>query len=247
MEKENVIQKIRKLLKLQYSAEKIGNAGEAYQAAKIVRKLLFEYNLSMNDVDAGSNEETQNITEYDGITMSDQYSIHWKRRLLGIICQYNLCELLYQPKYKKMRIVGTEANIIVCREFYQYLLKVFQRLSMERLDEAQNEAMKHGRIMVPSQKKEYMRSYLEGIPDGLQENYESHRPTAEETGLAICHKEMIKSYYKQKEYKIGKGRNSRIEVIDSAYDVGYSDGRNVSLNGQLNQKEPVKTAIGRHK
>lgn len=28
MEKESVIQKIRKLLKLQYSAEKVGNAGE---------------------------------------------------------------------------------------------------------------------------------------------------------------------------------------------------------------------------
>ena len=47
MEKETVIQKIRKLLKLQYGAEKIGNSGEAYQAAKLVRKLLLEYNLSM--------------------------------------------------------------------------------------------------------------------------------------------------------------------------------------------------------
>lgn len=243
MDKDSVLDKIRKLLRLQYSAEKVGNAGEAFQAAKMVRKLLFEYNLSMNDVNDGDSKGSQSVTESDGISMSDQYSIHWKRRLLGIICQYNLCELLYQPRYKKMRIVGTEANIIICREFYQYLLKVFQRLSMERLDEAQNEAIRYGRIMLPVQKKEYMRSYLEGIPDGLRDNYESHRPTAEETGIVVCHKDMIKSYYRQKDYKIGKGRNSRIEVIGSAYDVGFSDGRNVSLDRQLRQEKTSRTAI----
>ena len=57
MEKESVISKIRKLLKLQYGAEKIGSMGEACQAAKAVKKLLLEYNLSMGDIedeDAGS-------------------------------------------------------------------------------------------------------------------------------------------------------------------------------------------------
>ena len=51
MDKENVIQKIQKLLKLQYGADSIGSIGEAYQAAKMVRKLLMEYNLSMSDID----------------------------------------------------------------------------------------------------------------------------------------------------------------------------------------------------
>ena len=37
MEKENVINKIRKLLKLQYGAEKIGSEGEAYAAAEAIR------------------------------------------------------------------------------------------------------------------------------------------------------------------------------------------------------------------
>lgn len=44
MDKEDVIQKIKKLLKLQYGAESIGSTGEAYQAAKMVKKLLMEYN-----------------------------------------------------------------------------------------------------------------------------------------------------------------------------------------------------------
>ena len=56
MEKENVINKIRKLLRLQFNAEKIGSTGEAYQAAKMVRKLLMDYNLSLGDI-GNENEE----------------------------------------------------------------------------------------------------------------------------------------------------------------------------------------------
>lgn len=55
MDRESVISKIRKLLKLQFNAEKIGSTGEAFQAAKMVKKLLIEYNLSMGDI--GSEDE----------------------------------------------------------------------------------------------------------------------------------------------------------------------------------------------
>ena len=64
MEKESVILKIQKLLALQYGAESIGNEGEAYQAAKMVRKLLMEYNLSMSDID--TNEEQASVTVTKG-------------------------------------------------------------------------------------------------------------------------------------------------------------------------------------
>ena len=63
MDKETVIQKIQKLLKLQYNAEKIGSTGEAYQAAKMVRKLLLEYNLSMTDINATGQQEQSRIVE----------------------------------------------------------------------------------------------------------------------------------------------------------------------------------------
>lgn len=61
MEKENVIQKIQKLLKLQYGAESIGSTGEAFQAAKMVQKLLMEYNLSMSDIDTSDGQETMKM------------------------------------------------------------------------------------------------------------------------------------------------------------------------------------------
>ena len=42
MKNEDVISKIQKLLRLQMNAEKIGSEGEAFQAAKMVKKLLFD-------------------------------------------------------------------------------------------------------------------------------------------------------------------------------------------------------------
>ena len=69
MEKENVIQKIQKLLKLQYGAESIGSTGEAYQAAKMVRKLLMEYSEGNGKgkvvIDDGEEHEEEHDHEHE--------------------------------------------------------------------------------------------------------------------------------------------------------------------------------------
>lgn len=233
MEKENVIQKIRKLLKLQYGAEKIGNSGEAFQAAKMVRKLLMEYNLSLSDIQEEEQQQAARIVETDPLSYADQYGVSWKQNLLMIICRYNLCSLIVCPRRKQMNIVGTEANTIVVKEFYEYLLQVFRRLSMERLNEAQNEYLGTGRFMTEPKKKDFLRSYLEGVSRGLQENYESQQPTSQETGLMVCHKELIKDYLTSK--SIGKARRcSTTKVRPDGFNAGFDDGRNVNLNKQLN-------------
>ena len=233
MDKENVIQKIRKLLKLQYGAEKIGNSGEAYQAAKMVRKLLLEYNLSLSDIQAEEQHEAARIVESDPLSYADQYGVRWNQNLLMIICRYNLCSLVVCPGRKQMNIVGTEANTVVVKEFYEYLLQVFRRLSMERLNEAQNEYLGTGLFMTEPKKKDFLRSYLEGVSLGLQENYESQQPTSQETGLMVCHKELIKDYMASK--SIGKARRrSATKVRPDGFNAGFDDGRNVNLDKQLN-------------
>lgn len=232
MDKENVISKIRKLLKLQYGAEKIGNTGEAYQAAKMVRKLLLEYNLSLSDIEKEEHQESVRIVESDALSYTDQYGVTWKQNLLSIICRYNLCTLVVCRATKKMNIVGTEANMIIVKEFYEYLLQVFRRLSMERLNEAQNEYLGTGMFMTEPRKKDFLRSYLEGVSRGLQENYESHQPTSEETGLVLCHQQLIKSYLEKNSIKkLRHGAPTKVRT--DGFDAGFNDGRAVSLSQQL--------------
>lgn len=235
MEKESVILKIQKLLALQYGAESIGNEGEAYQAAKMVRKLLMEHNLSMSDIGTEKSEEI-NITSGEDLTSSDRYSKKWRFLLLGTIAVNNLCSA-YRKGSGKMFVVGAPENVAVVTEVYKYLLAVFRRLADKHFEEFKMERVVlqgWGEEFIDTQiRAKWMRSYLMGIPFGLQENYDSLKPTAAETALTVCHREAIDDYvsdnYKWNEQK----RHRRTRGYGDVYDMGVHDGRNVSLNRQI--------------
>ena len=96
--------------------------------------------------------------------------------------------------------------------------------------------MKNGRRYPETGKLRFFRSYLEGVPYGLQENYDSMKPTSEETALVVCHQDMIEDYLVDMKYKMDtrRKRNRRVSVIGEAFEQGQEDGRKVSLNKQLN-------------
>lgn len=174
----------------------------------------------------------------EDMTPADKYGNYWKKALLHVIAENNLCSL-YIRGNQKMFVIGAEENVVVVQEFYVYLLKVFRRLAIERFNEAQNEAMACGQRYTEKGQSIFMRSYLEGVSVGLQENYDSMKPTSEETALVVCHKEMIEDYLFQQNNFIkdkSRHRQRRREVIGEAYEQGQKDGREVSLNKQLNNK-----------
>lgn len=238
MEKELIIKKIRKLLNLQYGAEKIGSDGEAYAAAKLVNKLLMEHNLSLGDITLDENKGKVTIKEGSFISYADKYGTTWKKALLSVICENNLCTILLTPGMKKMNIVGSEENVIIVEEFYKYLVEVFNRLALQRFNELQNEAMKEGKYLPPVFKKKFFTSYLNGIPYGLQENYNQRKPTSEETALVLSHKEVIQEYISGKFGDVKKARSRRPDIDSDMANLGYKDGLNVSLDQQLYDKSP---------
>lgn len=242
MEKDNVITKIQKLLKLQYGAEQIGSTGEAYQAAKMVRKLLMEYNLSMSDIDTSEGEQKLTMSKSEELTGSDRYGNHWKFQLLGVIASNNLCSA-YKRVSGKMFVIGTEDNVAVVEEFYKYLVKVFRRLAKEHWERKCNEWEQQGYNVEyilfadKSIENKFYRSYLEGVPVGLQENYDSLKPTPQETALAVCHDEAINEYVEANfKFSEKKSRNRTRKVYGDAYELGQADGRAVSLNRQISGK-----------
>ena len=238
MEKENVIQKIQKLLKLQYGAEKIGSTGEAFQAAKMVKKLLMEYNLSMSDIGTSDGQDTMKMDKSVDMASGSKYGNHWKFQLLGVIALNNLCQA-YRHMDGKMFVVGTEDNVTIVKEFYDYLVKVFLRLGKKHLEKMELEAgLVYGMTVIPENKRtKYMRSYLEGVPFGLKENYDSLKPTSAETALAVCHKEAIEDYINNNfQWSEKKTRKRTRHVYGDAFALGHADGKSVSLNRQITQK-----------
>lgn len=235
MDKENVIQKIQKLLKLQYGADSIGSIGEAYQAAKMVKKLLMEYNLSMSDIDTSDGENTMKMGKSVEMSSGSKYGNHWKFQLLGVIALNNLCQT-YKRDNGKMFVVGTEDNVTIVKEFYDYLIKVFMRLGKEHLEKMELEAgVSYGVTELPENiKTKFVRSYLEGVPYGLQQNYDRLKPTSAETALVVCHEEAINEYVNNNfEWSEKKTRKRTRKVYGDAFDLGKADGRAVSLNRQI--------------
>lgn len=245
MEKESVIQKIQKLLKLQYNAESIGSTGEAFQAAKMVKKLLMDYNLSMSDIDTSDGQESIMMSKSEEKTSGSMYGNHWKFALLGVIANNNLCHA-YKRMSGKMFVIGTRENTIIVNEFYEYLVKVFRRLAEEHWAETLRDLEKeHGPRLrteetdkaMEAVRRKYFRSYLEGVPEGLQENYDSLKPTSQETALAVCHDEAINEYVEANfKFSEKKSRNRTRKVYGDAYEFGQADGRAVSLNRQISGK-----------
>lgn len=242
MEKENVIQKIQKLLKLQYGAESIGSTGEAFQAAKMVQKLLMEYNLSMNDIDTSDGKNTMKMDKSVDMSSSSKFGNHWKFQLLGVIAINNLCQA-YKRMDGKMFVIGTEDNVAIVQEFYNYLVKVFRRLAKEHWErkckewEQQGYNVEYILFADNTVMNKFFRSYLEGVPVGLQENYDSLKPTSAETALAVYHKEAIEDYINDNyQWSEKKTRKRTRHVYGDAYDLGHADGKSVSLNRQIARK-----------
>lgn len=140
-----------------------------------------------------------------------------------------------QRLYEGAKSQNDEDNVVIVKEFYDYLLKVFRRLAIERFNDAQNEVMQTGRRYSEQGRNRFIRSYLQGVSVGLQENYDSIKPTSSETALVVCHKEMIDSYLHNGKWLLSdkKQRQRKITVIGEAFDKGIDDGRKVSLNKQL--------------
>ena len=244
MEKENVINKIRKLLKLQYGAEKIGSEGEAFAAAEAIRRLLTDYNLTLDDVGSEEEEQKVNMTE-DVISYVDSYGFEWKKVLMSTICEFNFCSM-YIRDDKKMLIIGAEHNVIVCREFFTYLCQVFRRLAQQRLDEHQLELYAEGKRLTDKGCKEFIRSYLEGTGFGLHDNYESRQPTSEETALVLSHQKMAEDYLHNKTSYHHQGTHKPKEraVYEEAFMAGFDDGLNVSLDKQIEGgKKPTQAEL----
>jgi hypothetical protein len=245
MEKENVINKIRKLLRLQFNAEKIGSTGEAYQAAKMVRKLLMDYNLSLGDIE-DEEEKKSSMTESEDMIAADKYGNIWKKKLLSVIASNNLCKMYTRTHNGKMFIIGAEENVVVVKEFYIYLLKVFRRLVIERFNESANAYMIEGKRYTDKGKNLFFRSYLEGVSDGLQENYDSMKPTSEETALMVVHNDRIEDFLVDHGYKMDSRKKRaprRREVLGEAYEAGAEDGRKVNLSKQLDNKKNEQLKI----
>ena len=134
-----------------------------------------------------------------------------------------------------MLIVGTQENIAAVTVLYDYLRTTFRRLADKR--HMEYVSIKRGYYRTEKYRKEYIRSYLEGVTPGLRGQFEAMRSTSaeevHETALVHCHNALIERYLETIGTSPSKVQPRKAKTDYSAYSSGMGDGRNINLNRQI--------------
>ena len=126
---DRILEKLRKLMNLQRSAESLGNEGEAHAAAAGISRLLLEYNLSLDDIP--DSEKLDNPVVAEDLPVKKSVPGPWFEGLVMVCCQYNFCRALivseydfrtHRTKKTNVRIVGRKKNV----EVVQYLVSFLE-------------------------------------------------------------------------------------------------------------------------
>jgi hypothetical protein len=249
---EKILAKIRKLKNLYESAKKIDSEGEACQAAKAIRNLLLEYNLTMEEVEMSQDASDKEEIVQESASGYDYKSIggYWEYELTSTICRYNLCRCyMLGNTYKNLVILGKEQNIKMVRWTVDMLKERLVALSKDRFKEFQKQCLDNQ--VRPYSKDKFQRNYLMGCVDGLRRKLkeERDREKAQEeeqaskiTSLVVCNDAAIDEYTK-KTWGQTKTRNVRYES-NNARNLGYKDGRNIELNNPIEGNVGKKSLLG---
>ena len=118
MERDRIIERIRKLLRLSRSE----NPYEAALAAERVQRMLSEYNLTLEGI---VDEETEKARQINRKTRKDLEE--WAHILAGRTASVFDCQYFHDPNTGETSFVGVGADPEVCGWMYGYLYKTLLR------------------------------------------------------------------------------------------------------------------------
>jgi hypothetical protein len=116
---ETIIEKIQKLLALSTSS----NEHEAALALAKAQKMLLQYNLSLEEV--STKQKPDRHYTKDTITASRR----WQKLLLGTLCKFNFCELVWIRE--TVTLIGEAHNINAVKTMYRMIEPQLQLLALQ--------------------------------------------------------------------------------------------------------------------
>lgn len=224
MDKQTIIDKIKKLIALRDGAQAIGSEGEANAAAAAIQRLLTQYNLDMAEVyQSASTDESKEespIGRSSGLNTADPYRCGWKQDLLNVLCKHYYSKGFMIKGTCMMCFYGTDVNRMAVEYAFNFLTTVFSGLLPRRYKE-------HfaGQRILPRRRDQWAASYLLGCVAGVRERLE--REAVETcTALTVCHQTMIERYLKSAGHQAGTWKSGARRMVDgNAYTLGELDGR----------------------
>jgi hypothetical protein len=217
MNKENIIDRIRKLFALG-DRNKNPNEGEVKTALSMVSKLMKEYNLSLSEIDLEKQKDTIG-KEY---TEEQNRFAFWERKLAKLVGKLFDCSIIVYGTYsgnRKWIFVGFIDDAKLSTQCYKYLDDTI-------------------RIMANIHAKNKLDFYA-GITDRLKERIDEEIKlrTPEEavkcTAIVCCKNKLINTW-KEKNMKLSTEHRTlpRINNVSADYYKGYLVGANIDLQNK---------------
>lgn len=238
MDRNKILEKLRKLMNLKESAIAVGNEGEACAAAAGISRLLIAYNLSETDIP--DQEKIDNPVVAEEIPFKPEFSSgKWYQYLVTVVCEYNMCRALvistrkenFRMSRDKFQIVGRKKNVEVVLYLVSLLSNKFYQIGKKSYPQYNHDCLfRHG--VTPKGIGMYLRSFLYGCVLGLHSKFESEKieinKECDITSLVLSTKSEIDDFLKDE--VIHSAKKSKAEIDDLCASKGYKEGKNVEIN-----------------
>lgn len=167
-----------KLDRIRTLAERAGTVHEAEAASAKMQQLLYQYNVSLEQVElfAEQSGRTVKMEEYD----TD--SAVWKKSLMAVVAEAHMCRAVSRHKRNSeeesrwMEVFGHTHNLIVVRDVYSWLLGHIEHLTGDYHDQAVRAGDEDAIYSVRTWKS----SFRTGVVIGIKAAYDEQRHLAED-------------------------------------------------------------------
>jgi len=236
-EKESILKRIQKLLKL--SVENGASENEAMQAADKAQKLLQEHNLSISDL-----KDEDQVEPMDSEDVEVDRDL-WKGYIRNATAKLYFCKTYTTMKldkhYRKVKVitfVGRKSNRLVATEMCKYFINTIERLTAEEF-----KAVPGSRASINKMSHAFKQGAASRLSKRLNDKYNEivpdYIPQGNPDGLPVLYKNeqmAITKWLEQKGIRL-RSSKSRMSIRDRvAYSRGSEKANGIGLNTQVNDR-----------
>lgn len=220
-EVEKIQDKLRKLVALRDSANKIGSLAEAETLAQKIQELCLKYNLEASQLGLKEPEQfVKNLKEFE----VDKREGDWMEFLWGAIAKYNFCQVIGVSKTKKFYLIGKPVNV----EIVEYTTLQMRN----RIQDIEKACWKEysGVEKRGAYRRGFYRGAALGIADKLRENNTKlQTETPQYVGLMKVEGQALMEFVAQSFGKLGYSKSSRLSGSNGR-EQGYEKGSQMGIN-----------------
>ena len=227
MEKEKIIDKIRKLLEL---SKNNPNKEEAILALTKARELMFKHNVDMENIKKDDTNYFEKIVQLK----------KWKNWILFFLMYLNDAFgtfSLYNEYTKRVYFYGEKEKVLGISEIFEFLFEVADYLAMK---EYRNYLKEYG-----TGKGIYL-SYILGFINGVNNALEKQNREFEEYGIVIVTSEVLKQQVRKDKNAVEKSekrlfnKNINTDLNREVFDKGYDEGITILDKKQIEGDKSVE-------